>query len=83
MHLGSRVRLISFNGTLAATEACDPKENYWLLIGEHSVVVAEINPRNRLLIQFDASIAQLGLHCHNRIQNSLYIQPTDLVLLGA
>ena len=81
MLLGSKVRLESFNGTLSSAEDCDPRENYWLLIGEAGVVVDTINQRNRLLIQFDISVQKLGLYCHNKVENSLYILQDDLVLV--
>jgi hypothetical protein len=81
MILGSKVQLKSFNGTLSSAEDCDPGENYWLLIGETGVVVDTINQRNRLLIQFNTSVQKLGLYCHNRVENSLYILQDDLVLV--
>jgi len=83
MLMGSKVRLKSFNGTLSSTDDCDPSENYWLLIGKTGVIVETINQRNRLLIQFDIAVKKLGLHCHNRVENSLYILQDDLVLIDA
>ena len=83
MNPGSKVRLKSFNGTLSSTEDCDLSENYWLLIGETGVVVEAINKRNRLLIQFDIAVRNLGLHCHNEVENSLYILQDDLALIEA
>lgn len=76
--LYSKVILISFNGLLSAPEHCEPKENYWVLIGESGTVIETINDRNRVLVRFDNSISDRGLYCHNSIANSLYILETDL-----
>jgi acetylornithine/N-succinyldiaminopimelate aminotransferase len=76
--LGQRVRLESFNGSVAASEVCKPEENYWALIGQTGEVVAPKNERQRLLIKFDVLVASFGLHCHNEIDNSLFILESDL-----
>ena len=74
----SRVILRLFNGSLTATIGCDPKENYWALIGERGTVVEPRNDNARFLVKFDCQVSERNLHCHNPIPNSLYILETDL-----
>jgi hypothetical protein len=76
--LNCRVVLLSFNGTLSALEYCEPSENYWALIAESGTVIETINERHRVLVKFDNSVSDCGLHSHNPIPNSLYILETDL-----
>ncbi len=78
MKIGSKIILKSFNGEKITPKDCDPSENYWLLIGKTGKVVKTINSNSRLLIKFDISVLDLGLHCHNEIPNSLYILESDL-----
>jgi hypothetical protein len=80
--LGQKVRLKSFNGLATPPDGCRNSENYWRLIGYSGVVVEPKNDRCRLLVQFEESIEALGLHCHNPIENSLYILESDLTLLA-
>ena len=79
--LGQRVRLESFNGSVAAPEDGKPEENYWALIGQTGKVVAPKNKKQRLLVKFDVSVTSFGLHCHNEIDNSLFILESDLLPL--
>jgi len=76
--LNCRVILRTFNGTQITPADCRPDENYWALLGEHGTVVETINARARVLIKFDRTVSELGLHCHNAISNGLYILETDL-----
>jgi hypothetical protein len=77
-----RVRIKSFNGSSVSPPACKESENYWRLIGELGTVVAPKNERSRYLVKFDVSVAGLGLHCHNPIENSLWIHGADLQWLA-
>ena len=76
--LNSRVTLRSFNGTSFAPRDCRPDENYWALIGDVGTVVETINERARVLVKFDRSVSERGLHCHNPVPNTLYILEADL-----
>ena len=78
MIIGSKVKLISFNGNLFAPNECDPSENYWVLIGKSGTVIKSENYRSRVLVQFDELVSGFGLHCHNEIPNSLLILVSDL-----
>lgn len=78
MNAGTKVRLKTFNGSVTPPSDCKNAENYWALIG-YSGTVLKFNPLlNRYLVQFDCSVPELGLHCHNPEPNSLYIQDVDL-----
>lgn len=82
MEVGASVKLISYNGTVTPEADVDPAENYWQLIGETGKVVKNV-PANgvasdRVLVHFTNSVNALGLHCHNEIINSLWIQKGDL-----
>jgi acetylornithine/N-succinyldiaminopimelate aminotransferase len=79
--LSLRVEIKSFNGTLHGSGVVDPQENYWLLIGKTGRIVAQKNERQRLLIHFDVSICSIGLHCHNPVENTLFILESDLKFL--
>ena len=74
----SRVVLQSFNGIKSAPADCRPNENYWLLVGARGTVVESANATGRVLVQFDISVSDLGLSCHNPIPNSLYVPESDL-----
>ena len=76
--MNQKVRLKSFNGTLAAPKQTRPEENYWLLIGCSGEIVAQKNQSGRVLVKFDAPVKSFGLACHNEIENSLYILESDL-----
>lgn len=80
--LNSKVILRTFNGSSIPPIGCSPDENYWALIGETGIVVEPKNTRGRVLVKFDASIVDYGLHCHNAIPNSLYILESDLEVLS-
>ena len=77
----ARVIMKSFNGTRITPASCDPRENYWLLIGERGTVVEPQNDKGRVLVRFDTSVVRKGLHCHNPTPNSLYILTSDLDIL--
>ncbi len=79
--MSSRVEIKSFNGVVRGASDVDPRENYWLLIGKTGRVVAQKNERQRLLIHFDVLISSMGLHCHNPIENTLFIFESDLKFL--
>lgn len=74
----SSVTLQSFNGTKSAPADCRPNENYWILVGATGTIIESPNTRGRLLVQFDVSVSDLGLSCHNSVPNSLYILESDL-----
>jgi hypothetical protein len=76
--LGQKALLRSFNGTNIAPADCAPEENYWTLIGRAAEVVALKNDRHRVLVKFDVSVRSLGLHCHNEVENGLWILESDL-----
>ncbi len=78
MDINQKVQLISFNGELSAPDDCDSSENYWSLIGKMGTIVKPKNNRSRVLVQFDESVSDLGLHCHNEMPNSLLILTSDL-----
>lgn len=79
---GTRVRLKSFNGTGSSPDGCRPEEDYWRLIGQMGEVVAPGYDAARVWVRFDLPVRDFGLHCHNPIENSLYILTTDLVAGG-
>jgi hypothetical protein len=74
----SRVVLRSFNATKSAPSDCRPDENYWLLLGAVGTVVELANSTGRVLVEFEVSVADFGLSCHNPTPNSLYILERDL-----
>ena len=78
LQLKCQVILRAFNGTSSAPAGRHADENYWILIGQRGTVVETINERGRVLVQFDGSISERGLHCHNPFANSLYILESDL-----
>ena len=79
--VGTRVRLQSFNGALRGPDDTEPAEDYWRLIGQTGVLVAAANGRGRVLVRFDAPVASFGLHCHNPVENSLFILESDLEVI--
>jgi hypothetical protein len=81
--VGQNVRLKSFSGTEIAPGNCASAENYWLLIGHAAEVVAPKNEKQRLLVKFGVSVRSLGLHCHNEVENSLWVLESDLALAEA
>ena len=71
--------MISFLGKLNAprnTEAC---ENYWKLIGQHGIVMDEVEMNNgRVLVLFEINLDDFEVENHNPIKNSIWIKKTDL-----
>jgi len=80
LEIGTRVKLKKFNGTINAPKDCDKSENYWSLIGEFGKVIQPKNKRLRVLVQFENPEKLKNLHCHNEIENSLWILETDVEL---
>jgi hypothetical protein len=87
MEIGKKVKLISFNGTLKSDDDSLPSEDYWKLIGCIGRIVQDPNEKGpyasfskkpRLLVQFEDDVVSLGLECHNRVENSLWILQSDL-----
>ena len=85
---GCRVKLNSFNGTKTSPSDCDPKEDYWQLVGMEGVVLQDpftcckytgFNKERSVLVKFDVSVGSLGLRCQNNIENSLRIPVSDLL----
>ncbi len=76
--IGARVKLKTFLGDTISPKNCDPGENYWKLIGQGGKVIAELPDSDRVVVEFENSVAVLGLHCHNPTPNSLRIKWTDL-----
>jgi hypothetical protein len=87
-NVGDLVILGSFHGTQQPSKEIRNSENYWKLIGKSGVVVKTENqsshklPKHelgeRVLIKFNYDVSVLGLHCHNEIENSLWIFISDL-----
>jgi hypothetical protein len=87
-NIGDLVVLDSFRGTQQPSKEVRNSENYWILIGKSGIVVKTESQSiqklskhelgERLLIRFNDDVSKLGLHCHNEIQNSLWIFITDL-----
>lgn len=92
MKKGTKVKLISFNGTTSPQNIQDEAENYWKLIGETGAVMqdpqeksvfAHFSKKPRVLMQFDKDIASTyGLIAHNNIENSLWILVSDLKIIN-
>ncbi len=76
--IGSRVKLKTFLGESHPPKDCDPRENYWKLIGQAGQVIEDIPQSDRVLVVFENSLSAFGLHCHNPIPNSLRIKWSDL-----
>jgi hypothetical protein len=76
--IGSRVQLATFQGSRHPPADCDPRENYWKLIGHSGTVLARLTTPEHVLVDFDTSVSSFGLHCHNPEPNSLRIKWTDL-----
>jgi len=81
MDINSKVKLVTFNGMLFSPDKCDPQENYWILIGKTGRVIQPQNTRQRVLIEFDENLTELGLTCHNPKPNTLLILVSDLKLI--
>lgn len=87
MEVYARVKLISFRGTVDRSADCPSSEDYWRLIGSTGTVLqdpdeegvyASFSTEKRVLVEFDSNIIDLGLHCHNKFKNSLWILESDL-----
>lgn len=79
--IGSRVRLRSFDGTCDTPADTVPSEDYWRLIGTTGTVRNRQSSREaqpRVLVQFHADVASMGLDCHNPIENALWVCEGDL-----
>ena len=78
-----RVALKFFLGKTKAPKKTKAFENYWNLIGLLGVVISVDPPiginHTRILVRFDNDIKLLGLECHNPIENSLWIERSDLI----
>ncbi len=91
MKVGSRVKLDTFHGTKTAPPGCDPKKNYWKLIGVQGVVVQDpftcckyerFNNERSVLVKFDSALESLGLCCNDSAENSLWIPAADLLIVN-
>ena len=78
LKIGTRVKLNQFNGTKNTPKDCDEKENYWSLINEYGTIIKSKNNNSRVLIQFENIEKLKNLHCHNEIENSLWILISDI-----
>ena len=82
-----KVRLVSVLGKKTAPSGTRTDENYWRLIGEtgeivsreQSAAMAELPDSPRVLVRFDVSVNDMGLACHNKVPNSLWIPESDLL----
>jgi hypothetical protein len=73
------VKLISFLGKLTAPRNTEARENYWKLIGQHGIVMDDVEMNNgRVLVLFEVNLDDFGVENHNPIKNSLWIKKTDL-----
>ena len=90
MREGDKVILKTFNGSKKPLEDIDKSENYWILIGisgeilkspNEKTVYSSFSKEKRLLVKFHKDVNSLGLHCHNAIDNALWILETDLDVL--
>ena len=85
MQPGTIVVLKSFNLLDRAPKRIDPRENYWLLLGQRGQIVEVVPPQgveaDRVLVKFDCDVQMLGLHCHNHVENSLWIKLGDIEVL--
>lgn len=83
---GSRVRLVTFQGSPAPTEPPRADEDYWRLIGTCGTVVDDRTPTwsqaPRCLVQFDDPPSRHGLACHNPVPDALWIALSDLEAAG-
>ncbi len=76
------VKLITFLGKSTAPKNTDDRENYWKLIGQHGIVIDEVEMNNdRVLVLFDGNLDDFEIENHNLIKNSLWIKKTDLEVL--
>jgi hypothetical protein len=85
LRVNDRVRLQSFWGTKVPPAHVEEAENYWKLVGEKGVVIQLEDPNDphdkhgvQVLVQFDRSLEEHGLSCHNVTPNSFWIFVQDL-----
>jgi hypothetical protein len=75
----TKVKLITFLGTLSPKKKIKSREDYWKLIGENGEVIDnQINHDGRVLVLFDKNLNDFEIENHNPIKNSLLIRLTDL-----
>jgi len=85
---GDRVVMTSFNGTTQPTGTVKLSENYWLLVGVSGVIAKTWEQagfamdEKKFLVTFDQNVKDVGLHCHNEIENSLWILASDIVSIS-
>lgn len=80
---GKRVKLKTFLGTLFPKEEIDNVNNYWKLIGEKAHVIDHDTTgvfRDKVLLLFDKNLDVFELANHNPIENTLWINKSDLEL---
>jgi len=84
--LGSRVVLKTFLGKNKPPRNTPNSENFWVLIGLKGVIFSnekKLHPAypkrgKRVLVRFDEDILEYGLHCHNELDNCLWLFIDDL-----
>ena len=79
MKKNTKIKLISFLGTLSPKNKVKSHENYWKLIGEKGIIINdnEINDQ-RVLVLFDKTLDDFKIENHNPMKNTLWIKKTDL-----
>jgi len=87
MTKGSKVKLITFEGTTSAPNGCASEKDYWKLIGKEGQVVLDpfkcckddrYCDERKLWVSFDISLESLGLSAHRKNENSLWLLAADL-----
>jgi len=90
MNVNTRVMLYRFNGTITSPSDCDPKEDFWKLIGHEGVVIHDpfkcckddrYSDERKVLVKFDTSLDSLGLCFQNDVENSLWILVSELIVV--
>ena len=80
--IGDRVVVRAFNGSNEAPRGVTPSENYWQLVGCTGTVAIDRPAKgiklDRILVTLDRDVISSGLHCHNEVQNSLWLRSVDL-----
>jgi acetylornithine/N-succinyldiaminopimelate aminotransferase len=76
----SNVRLRSFAGSTEPVASTQPKDNFWVLLGQHGVIIDDQQPNffplakgypRKVLVKFSADLDAFGLSNHNAVKNSL------------
>ncbi len=74
--------LVSFNRKTAKSINANRCENFLDLVGSSGVVIDNAPPKeinkNRVLVVFDVALKSVGLPSHNEVENSLWIERSDL-----